>query len=148
MSEHDRLLKAWTGHDSVWWFHRVQEHIWDSVIAGTDEIHPDCDVLEWIGNLLKDMLPEIDDEAGYDGNMRLAALIGIVLTNWVARLSRAKAYDPNRPLNLRRKALRSHQKIVMAVISAVTDEQKDHRYCPGQEWNPPYGPQARGGTFV
>lgn len=115
------------------------------------QVHPPCDPARWLGVLLSevcDTLPPDDGGQPYDENMRAAAVLGLVLVTWAARIGHAKAYDPNRPLDLRRVALDRNARLIRAVIDAAIDERQDHLYFPGQQWNPPYGPSARGGTFV
>jgi hypothetical protein len=35
-----------------------------------------------------------------------------------------------------------------SLIDAVFDESRDAHYFPGQEWDPPFAPEARDGSFV
>lgn len=84
----------------------------------------------------------------YDENMRAAAIFGYVLLLWVSRVQRAKAYDPNRPVKLRQKALERWMTIAAAVSLIFTDERYDAAVFPGQQWDAPFAPQAKSGKYV
>lgn len=148
----DELLTRFTGEDSVYWVDRVQEEVIRSIDReDSNQVHPECDEKQWlyaISEAVSDKMREMGEEDTYDSNMRVAWIVVVVLSTWVSRIQHAKAYDPNRPVDLRMKALSGHSSLMRAVIDALTDETRDVEYFPGQDWNPPYGPQAFGGDFV
>ena len=146
----DRFLRKVTGYDSKYWVDQVQAAIWRSVIPETGDVHPDCDMDKWIMEIVRPITKAIEDDQeseSYDGNIRAAYAVGLVLITWASRIHHAKCYDPNRPLALRRNSLKSHSRMQLTIFEAITDESHDTRYFD-QEYSPPYGKGARGGNFV
>lgn len=145
----DKLLLDYTGKDSAEWVTLVQEEIAASFYPSGNPLHPNTDVEAWLRGVLAEIARCVEtDQETYDENMRVAAIAAIVFTTWASRIQHAKAYDPHRPVERRRQALDGHRTLVQAIIEAATDENRDADYFPGQSWNPPYGPSARGGRFV
>jgi hypothetical protein len=146
----DRLLKRYTGEDSAFWVARVQEEVWKSVTKKTrKDVHPECDAAQWTRAITKDISDRVEalEDYGGDGNILVAYLCAIVFATWGYRISHAKMYDPNRPLSIRRKGLKRHINLCLALVEAIFDESRDAEYFP-QDFNPPYGPSAKGGKFV
>lgn len=114
--------------------------------------HGDTDVRLWIQMLLSMCNQSITARAKnnhYDGNMTIAAKMGLVLVVWFCTVQRAKTFDPNRPLKLRRQAQvrleRYREKLLTAMVS---DKLMGQVFGKRQAWNFPYGKGARGGKFV
>ena len=84
----------------------------------------------------------------YDGNMRIACVLSYVLALWVLRLSRAKSYDPRRPVKLRQTAYFSRLGYANALFLAIMDESLDSTLFPGQRWETPFDPYPTDGYFV
>lgn len=82
----------------------------------------------------------------YDENLALARTLGLVLCAWYAQVHRAKAFDPNRPLD-RRKVFKTLAEFRAALAVWTTDERIMAEVWQGQLWNLPLGRGAWGGTF-
>src|SRR5258706_12418582 len=82
----------------------------------------------------------------YDGNMRLAVCLGLILAHWYARIHRAKMMDPRRPI-ARRDNYPGWLRVATAYQLAFLDESKDDVILKGQPWNNPFWPHKRGGQF-
>jgi len=153
LTARDLPLLEWTGQDSVAWVSEIQDAIAAGFTESDDPNHPNSDALEWMSEILWKICRCVQpapgkDEPRYDTNIRAASIATLVLATWTSRIRHAKAYDPNRPLGLRRQALDAHAHFVDALIDAAINETRDDELFPTQEWNPPYGRSARGGTFV
>jgi hypothetical protein len=144
----DEWLRKQTGRGAEWWVEYVQREIWEHVLEGEDgKVHPEIDVVGWQRRVVG--IVELSRPDGeYDENIRGALVLGVVMLLWGMRISRAKAYDPNRPLELRQRALRRWSAMMAIVVDAVTNESLDHRFFEGQGWDPPFAPGARDGDFV
>lgn len=81
-------------------------------------------------------------------NMRAAVVLGHLLCLWAFRTARAKAYDPRRPADVRRKAMDTWVWNAMELTTALLDEREDADFFPGQDWDAPCQPKARNGTFL
>lgn len=79
----------------------------------------------------------------YDENIAVAKVLSVLLTLWVYRISRAKAYDPRRPIKVRKQAIDRTSQYALLLMQIVTDESVDPVYFPVQEWDPPYSKTAR-----
>jgi hypothetical protein len=138
-------LEKSTGWTDEQWVDFIQRRIYDNTNWETR----DTDVIPW----LVDLINEVNDRSigepprNFDENMRAASVLSVILGTWFARIQRAKAYDPNRPKNLRQKALRGWRKYCIVLMDIVADESKDHRMFP-QEWDAPFNPKAKSGDFV
>lgn len=84
----------------------------------------------------------------YDPNMRTAFAVALVMAYWYARVHHAKISDPARPLQLRREVWYSWLASAQVMQSIWLDERFDAAIMPGQKWNNPWWPGARGGKFV
>ena len=155
MDQADRHLVELTGDDSIYWIGRVQALI---LAAGDweNEIHPQCDVGMWVGALAHELdaaiLATKPDRDEYAENMAAATALAIVLARWAIRIQRAKAFDPNRPIEARRKghaaALLKSRAIADAAWLDDEPDPLDALYFPGQRWDDPHGPHATDGTFT
>lgn len=150
----DMYLLHWTDEDSVEWVARVQDFIEITFRDNpADPNHPLCDVADWLVSLVYVVEGRIHAKAReldhpIDENIAAASVLAVVLATWASRIRHAKAYDPNRPIDLRLGALDVHATFVEALIDGAIGETRDAEYFPAQEWNPPYGRSARGGDFV
>ena len=147
----DELLKAWTAKDSRFWIRHVQSLIKRFCFdAQPDVVHPVCDPAEWLGPLTIEVAERVRKtrpETDYDENMAAAAILAVILATWSGRISHAKAHDPNRPVKLRREALRRNRHIALAIFDAVHDETQDAKYFE-QPWEYPMAKGATDGSFV
>lgn len=87
-------------------------------------------------------------EGVYDGNMRAGLVLSYALALWYFRLHRAKCFDPRRPVAGRQLAYATWLRNVAAFALLAVDGREDHAYFPGQQWDDPFGPEARDGSFV
>jgi hypothetical protein len=146
----DELLTSYTGYSSAWWFEQVQ-----TMIQGAgdweNQTHPICDTVKWQGELAKlveeRMYHQNPSVTSYDENMRSSWILATVLAMWASRLSRAKAHDPRRVLELRRRASGKHRAHAAAVVDALYDETQDAAYMD-QPWEYPHAKGATDGDFV
>jgi hypothetical protein len=144
----DQFLLAETGRTSQFWIGLIQNLIQEFSEVVDDPKHPETDVEAWISTLTKKLVDVLPEDKNYDENIRVARELGLLLVLWSVRISRAKAYDPNRPAELRLRALAGLRNYVAALQDAIHDETMDDLYFNGQDWNPPYGPSVREGDFV
>jgi len=142
----DVFLRRVSGHDSAYWVDRVQALIWESVDVDSDPVHPDCDVAGWLSKLTAEVVTSLPQKSNKDENIAAAQALAVILTVWGVRIAIAKGMDPNRPLPLRRSALVRGRLAQLALFDALSDSTKDFVYFP-QEFNFPWGPGARGGSF-
>jgi len=108
--------------------------------------HADCDpraVVTRLADMVFKCTPEL-----VDGNMFMCQTLGLILVAWAVRIGRAKAYDPNRPLKLRRYALERWMKFARELGNVAIDERYDHEAWSGQNWDPPFRPGAKDGSFL
>lgn len=145
-----------TSKPRAYWVARVQQLIQENSEPNPDNPqHPETDAGAFLLQLVAEVLesaPLSSWQTGvppYDGNMRAAAILGYVLSLWFARIARAKLYDPNRPLG---NALPIYKSRYLAwchaLAAALFDESEDSTYFPGQKWQYPFAPGAKGGFFV
>lgn len=142
-----KRLVALTGKDSVHWFRRVQALIVEAHVGKKVKGHH-RNRMNWYVLLGREVLRSFPQGGpAYDPNMRLAATMGLILTVWYARVHRAKLYDPNRPLQLRRDLYANWIESAMVYASVFIDE-RDDAIMMDQKWNNPFWPGAKGGKFV
>ncbi len=139
------LVRA-TGHSDQHWVHAAQALINEYTDWDESTGHGDSETEAWVVDLARDVVRSM--RGGGDPNMGAAAALGLILVTWYARIQRAKAYDPNRPVKLRQRALEAHRDYVALVMDSVNDESRDHVYFAGQKWDPPFAPEAKDGEFV
>lgn len=119
--------------------------------TGKHKGHGHTDVSKWVQALhvsVQGYIAATSKGKPYDGNMRTAALLGAILVTWYANVHRAKSYDPNRPLAIRRRAARQRREYLRALFEAVNDDTLMAKVWGHQEFNVPHGKAARGGRFV
>lgn len=140
-------LDHYTGRPASWWVLLVQERInatWRENPENPD--HP-------ISQPTVDWMPAIADEVRYrarahgDENISSAMILGLVLTTWALRISRAKAFDPHRPLELRQLGYAGWVRYCAALNQAQVDESADPAMFE-QPWESPWLPDATDGDFV
>lgn len=137
------------------WLKRVQQLIQAYSTpprkAGKYKGHSSTDTRKWIEQLAWEVERDIrrcNKGKDYDENMALAQTLGTILFVWYASVQRAKAYDPNRPLELRRKAFVKRREKIALLMDAIHDDELMTEVFSGQFWNLPYGKNAHGGDFV
>jgi hypothetical protein len=84
----------------------------------------------------------------YDDNMSTALVVSAILATWTMRLAHTKAYDPTRPIELRREALKRARSNASALFDAIVDESRDAEYFELPAWDNPNAPGATDGSFV
>lgn len=113
--------------------------------------HGSTDSVAWVRALIVEAQRYIRATrkgVAYDENMALASLVGAVLVAWYTNVHRAKCYDSNRPLKHRRRAWRQLASFKADLIAAMANDKLMAQVWSSQEFNPPFGKQARGGKFV
>ena len=83
----------------------------------------------------------------YDGNLAMASLMSTILAAWYAQCHRAKAMDPNRPLQ-RKQVFKRLDNYRRDMISAITDERIMANVWSSQKFNFPFGAEKKGGKFI
>ena len=144
-TQNQDLLTALTGHDQEYWFYEVQ-HLIEASHFGRKVRGHHRNRLNWPDQLRLRVQMEFKGD-NYDPNMRTALCMGMILMHWYARIHRAKAMDPNRPLTLRRQAYAAWLNAGDWADRIWRDERADKDLTP-QKWNHPFWPGARGGKFV
>lgn len=146
MNQTDRLLVKWTGGPSRYWMRRIG----DLVVKCAKPIrgHPGlmtCEPALWVAALALDVSKRVLQRApkSADGNLIVANCLALILLRWGYRTSRAKCYDPRRPVAQRRKSLRRVQQVALAAAECLIDESGDARDYPDQEWDMPFSRTAR-----
>lgn len=118
---------------------------------GKNKGHGTTNTFRWLGSLAMLCHNQIQLHSQgkqYDGNMALAATLGLVLCAWYAQVQRAKGFDPNRPLS-RRQVFRKLAKFKSELTRAISDDRiMGAVWGKQQEWNFPFGKGAKGGKFV
>jgi hypothetical protein len=113
--------------------------------------HGSTDTLAWIHQLAficQQYIVAKNKGKTYDENMAMASLLGKVLTAWYCLVRRAKSYDPNRPL-ARRQANRQIHKYRGELAALLADDEVMGKvWGKNQDWNFPFGRNAKGGKFV
>jgi hypothetical protein len=145
--QEEGILRDLTTYGPTFWFTAVQGFIaaaaYGAVIKGHRKNREDWG--EKLARAVWQTFPK--DGPAYDGNMRFALSMGLILLGWYARLHRAKAMDPNRPLDARRQAYTAWLRSAQAAMMLWVDERDDAKKM-GQKWNNPWWPGAKGGKFV
>lgn len=145
-------LEKRTGRSAAWWVAAVQQAVQKASSPSDDPNHDQTDPNVWVQEVAKlviDSLPPDNTiEFPFDGNMRIAAILGLVLSLWYARLGYAKSHSPSRPVSLRIPSYKNWLTWTQALIDAVFNESEDAVFFPGQEWDFPFGPHAKNGNFV
>lgn len=141
-------LEQLTGKSHRYWVAWVERQIRRTITPNPrDPKHPCCDPRQWL-QTLQQTLEQYRPSTPHDVNLFYTAALSQILALWYLRVQRAKAYDPRRPVKLRRQALQRWQHYAESLMRLVVDEQDDARSFPGQDWDPPFAPRAKNGTFV
>ena len=144
------FLQLTTKHDMTWWVQRVQAAIakhTKPITKGKWKGHGNTNLSRWVRDIFNEVLKTSPKEP-HDENMRFAAVAGMVLICWFLRCQRAKCYDPNRPIAIRRGAMERWMKYSADLVRLIVEEQNDPKIFPGQQWDPPFSPSAKEGTFI
>jgi hypothetical protein len=151
----DTLLIERTGHGRAYWFARVQSLILEHSTEvpakelrkmGLSPGHFQTDTSAWISALSQEVIDSAPSEP-HDGNMYAASMLGLILALWFTRLQRAKCCDPVRPLGIRRKAYSLFLDYTHALFGVCVDEREDAIYLPSQQWQSPFVPKAKSGSY-
>lgn len=113
--------------------------------------HGSTDVEAWMRDLTAASRRslKITATSPFDENMAIALHVGSVLLAWWACVQRAKTYDPNRPLELRREVNKRFNDQIATVIARLSsDELVGAVFGAAQRWNFPFGRGAFGGEFT
>lgn len=140
------LMKERTGLSIRSWINKVQKLIALNTVTPKGATHGITNKV-WILELLVKVKKTMPKKGEYDGNMWLASTIGAILIGWYLRVHRAKAYDPQRPVAHRRKALRQRMEFAQFINSLIIDESEDYLIF-NQEWDVPFSKHAKDGKFV
>lgn len=155
-------IEHMTGKDRQWWVAKVQALITKNSKPTKDPWHGTTNTEKMVQDLMKEIKKtyghDFQAKTGsrisametrrFDENMRMASVLGYVLTLFYARLHRAKAYDPRRPVKLRQVAYQQRHLWSIAMFRAMTDESEDQDHFPGQKWESPFDPYPTDGYFV
>ena len=149
-------VKKWKEPTLATWLCTIEYFIGRSTSpprkSGPLKGHGDTDVRHWIQALLGACNESVKARAKnnrYDGNMAIAAKLGLLLVAWFCTVQRAKSFDPNRPLKLRRQAqvrLERYREKLSGVVGS--DKLMGQVFGKRQAWNFPYGKGAKGGKFI
>ncbi len=145
MRKVDKTLKKWTGQGAQYWFDRIGALIARTAKPVKGYAVSTCDPAQWVGELAREICkaahPKIPTAA--DENITAARLLSLLLAGWFARIARAKAYDPRRPVKVRRQVMGRLQDYSEALLGVLTDESMDPSLFPAQEWDVPFAKNAR-----
>lgn len=164
----DDLIRGYTGLDSATWVALIQAMIKAYFDAQPDNPHPECDPAQWLPLVVREIvethsmhmskpLPPRRFERfrkprparePYDNNMSSTLVVSAILTTWTMRLAHTKAYDPSRPIALRRNALARTRANAAALVDAIYDETRDPEYFELPAWDNPMAPGAVDGSFI
>lgn len=137
------------------WLMRVEQliavHSTPPRTRGKYKGHGSTDSCAWVAALARELAVEIrrcNRGIGYDENLALASKVGYVLAAWYALCHRAKSFDPNRPLRLRRRALVHCNRYRQLLTDRMSDDALMTSVWSAQIFNLPYGRGAIGGSFI
>lgn len=103
----------------------------------------------WLVSVIAEVVKSMpNDGVPRDPNMFVARRLGLVLLTWFVRVSRAKCFDPKRPLRLRKKAYGLWLENLAGITGLLMDDRDDPVVWSGQAWDNPFGKKAKGGKFV
>lgn len=141
-------LKAMTKKSRAEWMQLVNGAIAKASRPSADPDHGETNTLRWLGEVARAVHGTFPKNGRYDGNMRAAMLLSVVLGLWYSRVQRAKAYDPRRPVVQRRAALARWRAYWHEMFDAAVNEVDDATVFSGQHWDPPWSPHAIDGVFL
>ena len=140
-------LKEYSNRDEAYWIARVQQLIANNTIS-TGDGHGQTDE-KWLLQLFDEVVGNLPvGGQPYDGNMRLAATISQILALWYSQVHYAKSQDSHRPLWDRQRAYWARLDWAKDLILNILDNSNGPTYFPGQPWENPFSPAAKGGDFV
>lgn len=146
---------AFRSFDPVHWLRRcealIAKHSTPARTHGKYKGHGDTDAVAWIKDITAEAQSHIrraNRSKAYDENMALGSLVGAILVTWYCNLHRAKTYDPNRPLELRRIALQQRNDFIGILFKNVHSDELMSTVWSGQAFNFPFGLLAADGDFV
>lgn len=149
-------LDTQTGHDRVYWFTRIQRLIVKTAKPMSAKVlrkmglspgHSQSDSLAVFQQLALELYRALPTDRPVDSNMFLASALSIACAQWYARLQRAKACDPVRPLADRRRAYVAYLSFANELSRILVDERDDATFLPDQRWEGPFTPDATSGDF-
>jgi hypothetical protein len=148
----DDEIKHLTGKSLEFWIWLIQEGIKNTWKPNPDDpAHPiqESPAEDWIIPFTRRVEHYIgkQERVRGDENIATAYVVSAILQVWAIRIARAKAFDPNRPVELRQSAYRRHREMVCWTISRAIDESKDFDFFP-QEYENPFHPDATDGEFI
>lgn len=105
---------------------------------------------KWIVEVTSDIVSHVlrTTAKDRDENMAAASYLAFVFGQWYLHVHRAKCYDENRPLALRRRALRRRNKWLEEFLGCAISDRIMSKVWTGQKFSPPFGKGARGGKFI
>lgn len=137
-----------THHNEEYWVARVQQLIADHTKTEEGQDHGFTDEV-WIHKLADEVVQNLPPpDPPYDGNMGIAARLGYILCLWFASTQFAKCHDSHRPTFNRQQALKSLNDWKLEMFLMMIDTSKLATYYPGQPWDMPFAPEAKGGDFL
>ena len=129
----------------------IAKHSTRPRVRGPYKGHSSTNSVAWVAELTQICSAHIarrNKGRAYDGNMALAAMLGLLLSAWYTQVHRAKGFDPARPLQ-RRQVFRRLALFRSQLAVATTDERIMGTVWGSQQaWNFPFGKGAYGGSFV
>ena len=138
-----------TGRPRKWWVAEVQRLISKHSMPTKDPHHGQTQTEKAVAELVSTVHKTFPKKGErFDGNMRMAAVLSYVLALWYSRLSRAKSYDPRRPVAHRKAGYAHRLSWAMAMVLALMDESEDVEHFPGQNWETPFSDHPTDGYFV
>lgn len=144
-----------TGYGIAFWMEFIQKIITKSCKPNPDDPkHPLANPGQWMkalsGEVWKRFYKQYKKKGWGcgDGNIACSMLLSILYTLWSSRITRAKSYDPRRPVELRKDCLNGLVFYQKMVFQCMIDESRDPELFVGQEWDPPFAPNAKEGRFV
>lgn len=141
-------LDEMTGRSMIGWMGFVQERIQARSHRSPDPNHDATNVEAWLRDLIR-AVQQRRQPGYYDGNMRAASVLGFILVTWYLQTSKAKAFDPVRPIESRRAALQFRKQFIAWLLEqAVLDDAAGPLLFKGQSWDHPFADDAVDGTFV
>lgn len=141
-------LEEKTGRSAAWWMSALQTAITSRAEKSDDPNHDDNDPKVFLHDVAHLVVTSLPKDGNYDPNMRVAAVMGVVLVLWKSRLHLSKTRDPNRPVQTRQNSYGQWVEYSQVLMSVLLDERDDPAYFPGQRWDLPYSFSAIDGDFV
>ena len=128
--------------------HKLNEmHTSPPKTRGKYKGHGETNPVAWLIELVEKMNKERPGRKDYDENIWMAHQLGTHLLLWAYYVRYAKSQDPNRPLNIRKKAQNSwaedlnNLESVLCALPGVKQVFK-------QKWEDPFNDDATDGKFV